>query len=257
MRASITADIAQIIPTIKPNRRPFHAIAIKDCGEKLVSLKEEGLFAYENPHPYHVAGAPYGPYSPFMLRETVAHKLRAAQKRLAGIKPGWRIKIFDGFRPLGVQAHMVALTFIEGCEEKKWDPFALTDEQREEILQKTYRIWSPPNRDPLMPPPHSTGAAVDCTLVNEQGHDADMGSPIDFNGDISNPDFFEKSPGEKERAAHAHRCLLREVMLAEDFLQHPAEWWHFSYGDQLWVWLRQQNGLTAPAAAQYGRVEKD
>ena len=28
-------------------------------------------------------------------------------------------------------------------------------------------------------------------------------------------------------------------MLKFDFVQHPNEWWHFSYGDQLWAWTNK------------------
>ena len=24
------------------------------------------------------------------------------------------------------------------------------------------------------------------------------------------------------------------------FAQHPNEWWHFSYGDQLWAWKNKK-----------------
>jgi D-alanyl-D-alanine dipeptidase len=38
------------------------------------------------------------------------------------------------------------------------------------------------------------------------------------------------------------------VMGEAGFAQHPGEWWHFSWGDQLWAWRTQQPG------AVYGRV---
>ena len=38
--------------------------------------------------------------------------------------------------------------------------------------------------------------------------------------------------------------------------RHPKEWWHFSYGDQLWAWLYQQANPDDLAIARYGRVEE-
>ena len=38
------------------------------------------------------------------------------------------------------------------------------------------------------------------------------------------------------------------------FVQHPNEWWHFSYGDQLWSWLRNQGNPIYGAALE---VSKD
>ena len=32
--------------------------------------------------------------------------------------------------------------------------------------------------------------------------------------------------------------LLADVMEASGFAQHPNEWWHYSFGDQLWAWRR-------------------
>ena len=32
------------------------------------------------------------------------------------------------------------------------------------------------------------------------------------------------------------------------FAQHPNEWWHFSYGDQLWAWKNNK------ANALYGKI---
>jgi D-alanyl-D-alanine dipeptidase len=209
-----------------------------------------GDFAYETPAPYEAAGAPYNGISPFSLREGIAQKLRVAASQLQQAKPGWRIKIFDAYRPVAVQAYMVAHTFYHIAKEMGLDPLATTDAQRDSVLAKVYRIWSPPNEDPLTPPPHSTGAAIDVTLVDEKGAEVDMGSPIDYNGDPSNPDYFK----DKNKTAHAHRALLRDVMQRQGFIQHYAEWWHFSHGDQLWVWTKHKSGDMSDTAAIYGRV---
>ena len=32
------------------------------------------------------------------------------------------------------------------------------------------------------------------------------------------------------------------------FVQHPNEWWHFSYGDQLWSWLSKESNAIYGAA---------
>lgn len=243
-------EITQLISTIKPVLRPFHAIPIKDCGEKLVDLAEFGVFAFETPPPYLAAGAPYLDENPFMLREGVAARLLDAQKKLTAKKPGWKIKIFDGYRPIRVQAYMVAHTFVQLAHEVGANPSELPKEVSDALWEKVYRIWSPPNHNPATPPPHSSGAAFDCTLLDETGKDIDMGSPIDFNGDESDPDYFAN----RNPAVHANRLLLRSLMVNEGFLSHPREWWHYSYGDQLWTWLKQQQGEPVIEAI-YGRYQ--
>lgn len=37
------------------------------------------------------------------------------------------------------------------------------------------------------------------------------------------------------------RQLLNEVMNHSGLARHPNEWWHFSYGDQLWQGLAIRN----------------
>ncbi len=248
----ILAEIAQILPTIKPKAQPFHSIPINDCGESLVELSRVGDFIYETPAPYEALGAPYNGLTPFSLRGSVACKLLRAQALLQQTKPYWRIKVFDAFRPVSVQAYMVAYTFYHIAMEMGFNPLSVNEEQRDRVLARVYRIWSPPNQNPLTPPPHSTGVAIDCTLVDAQGRDVDMGSPIDFNGDESNHDYFRM----KNPLVHHHRDLLRTIMQTQDFIQYESEWWHYSYGDQGWVWSKRQRGETSHSEAIYGRYDR-
>ena len=39
---------------------------------------------------------------------------------------------------------------------------------------------------------------------------------------------------------HRDRELLNQVMTHRGFVRHPNEWWHFSYGDQLWAWISNE-----------------
>ncbi len=215
----------------------------------MVFLKDYGPFTYEDPHPYMAAGAPYpNGQSPFMLRKSIAERLHRAQARLQEQHPGWHIKIFDAYRPVDVQAYMVAFSFIEFAHQEKLDPLKVSEEKRDELLKKVYRIWGPPNRDPSTPPLHSCGAAFDCTLTDEQDRDVDMGSPIDLNSEESNPDYFK----DRNPKVHANRLILRNVLAEQGLVCFPNEWWHYSYGDQLWAWLKREQGEMVEAI--YGRV---
>ena len=59
--------------------------------------------------------------------------------------------------------------------------------------------------------------------------------------------FFEKVP--PTDIYNFTRQL--SVMLKAGFVQHPNEWWHFSYGDQLWAWKNKTAfaiyGLCSPS----------
>ena len=96
----------------------------------------------------------------------------------------------------------------------------------------------------LTPPPHSTGAAIDLTLADMNGNPLDLGGEIDFIGHKSRPDFYEENslrmPYSKYQVFHSRRSLLFSVMKQAGFVQHPNEWWHFSFGDQLWSWFSKQ-----------------
>jgi zinc D-Ala-D-Ala dipeptidase len=91
-------------------------------------------------------------------------------------------------------------------------------------------------------------------LVDAAGRLVDMGSPIDEMSDRSLPEYFANSLDPVEQQYHRQRQLLDRVMTAGGFLRHPGEWWHFSIGDQLWAWLKNQSDPQHPIPAYYGRA---
>ncbi|MBL1176342.1 M15 family metallopeptidase [Pantanalinema sp. GBBB05] len=231
--------------------KPYQQIAIAECGEPLVPIP--AVFSLVQPHSYMQLGAPYGHKSPFYVRQGVCERLLLAQTYLQKHRPGWRMQIFDAYRPIAVQQFMVDYTFAQAARSQGLDPIQLTATQRENILSQVYQFWAVPSPDPATPPPHSTGAAVDLTLVNADEQMIDMGSPIDELSPRSYPNHFAQSSDRQEQEFHAHRQLLFHCMTAAGFAQHPNEWWHFSYGDQMWVWQTQP--VHSPAAIScYGSV---
>ena len=212
-----------------------------DCQEPLEPLPK-GLLRLE-PHPYVSVGAPYGPGAdPFRLRSGVIARLLDAQQRLQADHPDLCLAVFDAWRPIAVQSFMVNHAINAECSRRgvdRIDPAqarALSD-----VVAEVGRFWAPPSHDPATPPPHSTGAAVDLTLASlSDGSPLDMGGAIDAIGAISEPDYYkeqaDREPQSSEAVWHGRRHLLRQVMTAFAFEQHPNEWWHFSHGDQLWAW---------------------
>ena len=94
-----------------------------------------------------------------------------AQTKLQENYPGWHILIFDAYRPITIQQFMVDYTFAETVKAQglTLDSLSLNEAKRQEILELVYQFWATPSLDPTTPPPHSTGAAVDVTLVNANG----------------------------------------------------------------------------------------
>jgi zinc D-Ala-D-Ala dipeptidase len=228
--------------------KPYQKIPILECGEPL--LEVPSIFPRECPHPYVALGAPYGKHSPFYLRQGVIERLAHAQRQLEQRQGNWRLKIFDAYRPIPVQQFMVQYTFEQEAQAQNVDPQALSEVEREALMARVYQFWAPPSTDPATPPPHSTGGALDVTLVNESGQEINMGSPIDEISDRSYPDYFASV----DPKVHHHRQILKQIMTDAGFRQHLNEWWHFCYGDQMWVWLSQHDKEAASSPAIYGRV---
>ena len=233
--------------------KPYHQVPIIECGEPLVPIPRN-LFAIEQPHPYEKLAAPYGCKSPYYLRQGVLEHLLAAQNLLRQQHPGWQIQIFDAYRPIAVQQFMVDYTLRATAQAAGQKLESLTTTQQQAILEKVYQFWAAPSPDPLTPPPHSTGAAIDITLIDAEGQVVDMGSPIDEISPRSHPDYFAHCDDRHSPTFHQHRQLLRKVMVSAGFCQHPHEWWHFSWGDQMWAWFENCNQMDTLLVARYGAI---
>lgn len=231
-----------------PQTRPWTHIPIQDCGEPLIDIPRARV-ALTQPHPYEALGAPYGEIEPFQLRESVLRRLLSVQDRLENEQPGWRLLIFDAYRPNAVQASMVDHSLKQLVKDRHLDPARLDARQQQALEDEVLRFWAQPSDDPATPPAHSTGAAVDLTLRDASGKAVAMGSPIDELGERSSPDYYQRSGAPRAGEYHHNRCLLYKLMSHEGFVRHPNEWWHFSYGDQMWAWQEGE------AHAIYGRAD--
>ena len=215
--------------------RPWSPIPIEECGEPLQALPP-ALLRME-PHPYMALGAPYGTSgNPFQLRLGVVQRLLDAQQQLVEHDSRLRLSIFDAWRPIAVQAFMVDHSIVELCRERGVE--VRSGHAFEQVVADVGRFWAAPSRDPATPPPHSTGAAVDLTLSSSDGTPLAMGGEIDAIGAVSEPQHYAGREDSEARCWHQRRQLLAEVMGAAGFAQHPNEWWHYSFGDQLWAWRK-------------------
>ncbi|WP_271253340.1 M15 family metallopeptidase [Pseudanabaena sp. Chao 1811] len=227
--------------------KPYQHIPIADCNEPLVALSSDldsGIITID-PHPYMSLGAPYGDRSPFFVRQGILERLQKSQVYLQTLQPNWKIAIFDAYRPIPVQQFMVDYSFVQLVESKGLEIDSLTEDQKNSLNAEVMKFWAIPSQDPKTPPPHSTGAAIDVTLCSFNSsvgriETIDMGSPIDEISDRSLPDYFANSSDEQEMEFHGDRQLLNEVMNHSGFVRHPNEWWHFSYGDQIWAWISHE-----------------
>ena len=224
----------------------WNNIPIKDNGDKLIAIPSSLKFL--DPHPYFFLGAPYkDKTSIWKLREEVVNRLLKVNDYLIS-KSSFNLLIYDSWRPLEVQEFMFKRAFLLECEKLDIDASLKNMKSYPSILKKVEKFWAYPSFDSRFPPPHSTGGALDVCLSDKEGNLVEMGSTVDQMDETSNPDFYANMKNEEAIIWDSRRNLLREIMTKFGFAQHPNEWWHFSYGDQLWAWKNKKEN------AFYGQI---
>ena len=224
----------------------WNKIPIKENGDKLIPIPSN--LSCLDPHPYSHLGAPYqDKTSIWKLREEVVNRLLKANEYLIS-KNSFYLLIYDSWRPLEVQEFMFKRAFLLECEKSDIDISFENIKSYPSILKKVEKFWAYPSYDTRCPPPHSTGGALDVCLSDKDGNLVEMGSMVDQMDETSNPFFYANIKNEEAIIWNSRRNLLREVMNKFGFAQHPNEWWHFSYGDQLWAWRNKKGN------ALYGKI---
>jgi len=83
---------------------------------------------------------------------------------------------------------------------------------------------------------HPTGGAVDLTLALD-GNEVDMGSAFNADPDMSEGRTFFYSESIDEEHVE-RRGILCAALEAAGFVNYPSKWWHWSYGDQYWAYIK-------------------
>lgn len=150
-----------------------------------------------------------------LLTKEAARALREVSNQM--IVKGYRLKIFDAYRPARAVKHFV-LWGIEDLD-LRMKPYFYPDLEKQELFRQGYiaKMSS-----------HSRGSTVDLTLFDmKTGQELDMGSPFDLFSEISHPD--NKSVTEKQ---YNNRMLLQNAMTRSGFVPIGCEWWHFTLADE-------------------------
>ncbi len=129
-----------------------------------------------------------------LLRKDAALALLKAHDRLKG--EGYRIKLFDCYRPLDVQ-------------KKMW-----------KIMPDDRYVGNPYGSGSV----HNKGAAVDLTLTDSLGRELEMGTPFDHFGREAHHAYTDLPTEVLTR-----RRILKEAMEGAGFEPITSEWWHYSY----------------------------
>jgi D-alanyl-D-alanine dipeptidase len=213
--------------------------------EGMVDLRDLGI-AGENYY-YTPRNPPYwrrieGAVPDLLVRRTVGAKV-VRVNAILGLA-GLELYVFDSWRPAAVQAYF----------HDVWMPAELRRRNPQlsggALIKEVERYWAAPSIDENLPAPHATGAALDLTIRWVGSDQLWMGSIFDDVTGLAHRDRFEtensNSLSYSDEEARANRRLLHAIMSDAGFAGHPDEWWHFSWGDQLW------SALTDTPSAHYG-----
>ncbi len=150
-----------------------------------------------------------------LLTREAARALKDVANEL--IVKGYRLKIFDAYRPVKAVRHFV-LWGIEDLD-LRMKPYFYPELEKEELFAKGY-IASRSS--------HSRGSTVDLTLLDMvTGKEVDMGSPFDLFSEKSHPDY--KGITDEQ---YDNRMLLQDAMVRKGFEPIDCEWWHFTLKDE-------------------------
>lgn len=139
----------------------------------------------------NVFGEAFYKHSRAYLRKEAAERLSIAARRLQDY--GYKLKVWDAYRPLSVQYQM-------------WR--AVADERYVANPEKGGR--------------HNRGAAVDVTLTDFAGRELEMPTLFDNFTERARPGFDGAGP-----AAARNAALLANLMIDAGFSPLSTEWWHF------------------------------
>ena len=150
-----------------------------------------------------------------LLTREAARALKLVSSEM--IVKGYRLKIFDAYRPTTAVRHFI----LWGIEDTdiRMKPYFYPDLEKQELFAKGYIAKQSS---------HSRGSTVDLTLLDmATGKEVDMGSPFDFFGEISHPDYKGITDEQFE-----NRMFLQDAMKRAGFLPMDCEWWHFTLADE-------------------------
>ena len=205
----------------------LRAVAIEDNGEPLVDPRKlSGRIHFATQHPR------FDMKRLCFVREAVAEMLARAARTLPS---GIDIEVIEGLRPVFRQRMMYNKIREEFSKKHPdWNASMLS--------RMTNTMAAPP--DDKCPPPHTTGGAVDVTLVDAQTFEwLDLISPYEPD-EVCAPTILRGLT----KTASKNRALLIENLSAAGLTNYTGEWWHWSYGDSGWA-LR-----TGAPKAIYGQI---
>lgn len=152
------------------------------------------------------------------------------------IAKGYRLKIYDAYRPQMAVDHFVR--WAENVSDTMMKPYFYPDLDKSVLFEQEYIMAKSG---------HTRGSTVDLTLFDMTTEkEVDMGGTFDWFGPESHPDFCgnpetgqytgdnSKSPTGRSitQEQFRNRMILRNAMISHGFRPLDSEWWHFTLDDE-------------------------
>ena len=150
-----------------------------------------------------------------LLTREAADSLRAVSDDV--LAQGYRLKIFDAYRPQCAVDHFVR--WAADIPDTLMKPYFYPDLDKSVLFEQEYIMEKSG---------HTRGSTVDLTLFDMATEkEVDLGGTFDWFGQESHPDYTGITPEQ-----FANRMILREAMLRHGFKPLASEWWHFTLADE-------------------------
>ena len=169
-----------------------------------------------------------------LLTKCAADSLKAVSDDV--IAQGYRLKIYDAYRPQKAVDHFVR--WAEDVADVRMKEYFYPDLDKSVLFDQEYIC---------LKSGHTRGSTLDLTLFDMNTEkELDMGGTFDWFGPESHPDFCgNPETGEYTGVNHtspkgrsitaqqfANRMILRRAMLRHGFKPMDTEWWHFTLKDE-------------------------
>ena len=129
-------------------------------------------------------------------------------------KKGYRLKIYDSYRPQMAVDHFVR--WGKDLQDRRMKKYFYPKVDKSKLFIEGYIAEHSG---------HSRGSTVDLTLFDmATGKEVDMGGTFDYFGELSHPSYKGKLTNKQIK----NRMYLREVMVKHGFKPLEEEWWHFT-----------------------------
>ena len=149
------------------------------------------------------------------LTKEAAEALKKVSDEL--IAKGYRIKIYDAYRPQRAVSHFAR--WAKDLKDTRMKKYFYPNLDKSVLFDQGYIDYKSG---------HSRGSTVDLTLFDMNTEkEVDMGGTFDYFGVQSHPDYKKIT-----KKQYNNRMILRKAMMKHGFRPLSTEWWHFTLNDE-------------------------